>query len=70
MEVKDDAVVLDANHPLAGKKLRYAVNVLEVRAATDDEIAAAARDFESAGYGGGDEPGDPSLVQLGTRRKT
>jgi FKBP-type peptidyl-prolyl cis-trans isomerase SlyD len=62
IEVRDDAVVLDANHPLAGKTLRYEVEVKGVRAASDAEIEAAARDFESAGYGAGED--DPSLVQL------
>ncbi|MCL4184791.1 MAG: peptidylprolyl isomerase [Burkholderiaceae bacterium] len=34
----DDTVVLDANHPLAGMALRFELRVLEVRAATDEEI--------------------------------
>jgi FKBP-type peptidyl-prolyl cis-trans isomerase SlpA len=29
-EVKDDTVILDANHPLAGKKLIFDLEVLEV----------------------------------------
>jgi FKBP-type peptidyl-prolyl cis-trans isomerase SlyD len=33
-----DTVVLDANHPLAGVGLRFAVEVLDVRAASEDEI--------------------------------
>lgn len=32
-------VVLDGNHPLAGIALRFALDVVEVRAATDEEIA-------------------------------
>ena len=32
-------VVLDANHPLAGKTLTFDVEVLEVREATADEVA-------------------------------
>jgi FKBP-type peptidyl-prolyl cis-trans isomerase SlyD len=37
-DVADDKVVLDGNHPLAGMALRFALNVLEVRAATAEEI--------------------------------
>lgn len=64
IEVVDDAVVVDANHPLAGMTLHYEVKVREVRAATDAEIRDAADLFEQAGYGG-DAP-DPAaeLVQL------
>ncbi len=37
-EIKDDVVVLDANHPLAGKTLVFDIEILEVRVATEDEI--------------------------------
>jgi FKBP-type peptidyl-prolyl cis-trans isomerase SlyD len=37
-EVKEDAVVLDLNHPLTGQDLYYAVRVLEVRPATPEEL--------------------------------
>jgi FKBP-type peptidyl-prolyl cis-trans isomerase 2 len=30
LEVKEETVVLDANHPLAGKKLIFDLEVLEV----------------------------------------
>ncbi|MGZ3457258.1 MAG: FKBP-type peptidyl-prolyl cis-trans isomerase [Archangium sp.] len=36
-EVKGDTVVVDLNHPLAGKTLHFDVTVREVRAATDEE---------------------------------
>jgi FKBP-type peptidyl-prolyl cis-trans isomerase SlyD len=39
LKVKGDTVLLDGNHPLAGKSLRFSVNVLEVRAASEEEIA-------------------------------
>jgi FKBP-type peptidyl-prolyl cis-trans isomerase SlyD len=48
IEVRDDTVVVDANHPLAGMTLRYHVKVREVRLATDQEIAHAAADFDDA----------------------
>ncbi len=37
-EVKEDAVILDMNHPLAGHDLHYQVKVLEVRPATAAEL--------------------------------
>lgn len=37
-DLTDDTVVLDANHPLAGVALHFAVEVLDVREATHDEI--------------------------------
>ena len=37
-EVKEDAVILDMNHPLAGHDLHYAVKVIEVRPATAEEL--------------------------------
>ncbi len=37
-EVKPDAIVIDLNHPLAGKTLHFDVTVREVRAATAEEI--------------------------------
>lgn len=39
-EVKDETIVIDANHPLAGKTLHFDVSVRTVREATDDELAA------------------------------
>ena len=39
IEASREVVVVDANHPLAGKTLRVAVAVLSVRPATEDERA-------------------------------
>ena len=39
MKIKGDQVLLDGNHPFAGKALRFAITVTEVRAATPEEIA-------------------------------
>lgn len=69
VEVHDDSVVVDANHPLAGLTLHYAITVRDVRAATDDEIAAAAEQFDERGGAEGGAADDASLVQLG-RKKT
>jgi len=38
-DIADGKVVLDGNHPLAGIALRFALNVLEVRAASEEEVA-------------------------------
>ncbi|QFU21758.1 peptidylprolyl isomerase [Shewanella eurypsychrophilus] len=38
-EVKDDVVIVDGNHPLAGQSLSFSVEVLEVREASAEEIA-------------------------------
>lgn len=37
-EVREDAVILDMNHPLAGHDLHYQVRVLEVRPAAPAEL--------------------------------
>jgi FKBP-type peptidyl-prolyl cis-trans isomerase SlyD len=39
MKIKGDTVMLDGNHPMAGKALRFALTVAEVRPATEEEIA-------------------------------
>jgi FKBP-type peptidyl-prolyl cis-trans isomerase SlyD len=38
-KIKGDIVLLDGNHPLAGKALRFTLKVLDVRAATEEEMA-------------------------------
>jgi FKBP-type peptidyl-prolyl cis-trans isomerase SlyD len=38
-KIKGDIVILDANHPLAGKALRFSLKVLDVRQASAEEIA-------------------------------
>jgi FKBP-type peptidyl-prolyl cis-trans isomerase SlyD len=38
MKIKGPQVLLDGNHPWAGKTLRFALHVTEVRAATAEEI--------------------------------
>ena len=38
VKIKGDTVHLDANHPWAGKELRFAVKVTDVRAAIPEEI--------------------------------
>ncbi len=68
LEVTPDSVILDRNHPLAGQKVRFDVEVLEVRPAEAEEISAAeaalAEDFAPA------TPLIPAarLLRGGTRR--
>lgn len=38
-DVQDDIVIVDANHPLAGKTLHFDVEVVEIREATAEELA-------------------------------
>jgi len=38
VEVTDDKVMVDGNHPLAGKNLNFEVEIKDVREATQDEI--------------------------------
>ena len=39
VEVGEEEVTLDANHPLAGRRLRFDVSIEEVRDATEEEIS-------------------------------
>ncbi len=39
VEVKDDEVVVDGNHPLAGQTLHFSVDIAEVREATEEELS-------------------------------
>jgi len=39
MEVTEENVKLDANHPLAGVNLHFDVEITDIRAATDEEIS-------------------------------
>ena len=58
LEVTPETVILDRNHPLAGQKVRFDVEVLEVRPADEAEISAA----EAAILA--DEAPDPSLIPV------
>jgi FKBP-type peptidyl-prolyl cis-trans isomerase SlyD len=69
VDINGDTVVLDGNHPLAGKTLHYSVIVRHVGLATDSEIEEAARAFEEARASMEPEP-QSDLVQLGRSPKT
>ncbi len=49
-EVNDDSVKLDFNHPLAGKQLTFDVSVVELRQATEEELAHGHVHYEDEGF--------------------
>ena len=53
VEVKDDVVVMDMNHPLAGCDLNFVGEITENRPATNDELADMARMMSGGGCNGG-----------------
>lgn len=38
IEIADDGITIDGNHPLAGETLHFSVEVVEVRDATEEEV--------------------------------
>lgn len=46
LEIRDDAFVVDTNHPLAGQRVRFDVEVRDVRQASDEEISQAQAELE------------------------
>jgi FKBP-type peptidyl-prolyl cis-trans isomerase SlyD len=51
LEVTDETVKMDFNHPLAGEDLFFSGDILEVREATDEEIAATVQGGCGSGCG-------------------
>lgn len=54
-ELKDDNVVVDLNHPLAGEQLHFDVKVVEVREPSEIELAQAEQPAAGCGCGCGTE---------------
>ncbi len=54
LEISDEIVKMDFNHPLAGENLFFKGQITEVREATDEEIAATLGGGGSCGCGSGD----------------
>lgn len=54
--IADDMFTLDANHPFAGMTLRFEVEIIGVRPATEEEISEAQEELEAAHAAGCDDP--------------
>ena len=57
IEVKGEVVSMDFNHPLSGETLHFAGNVIEVRDASVEEIAALFTEEEGGGCSGCSDDG-------------
>jgi len=71
LDVQDDLVVVDTNHPLADQEVKFSVEILEVRPASSEEISAFEAEMEEEG--GALNPGVPlvsaeSLIRGATKR--
>ncbi len=49
LEINEDSVKIDLNHPLAGLKLRFQGEILETREATNEEMAHLAKMLSGEG---------------------
>jgi FKBP-type peptidyl-prolyl cis-trans isomerase SlyD len=70
LDVQDDVVVMDTNHPLAGQEIHIRLEIQEVRPATSEELAAseALLDEDSIGISPGAAPISPErLIRGGAR---
>lgn len=50
LEVRPESFLVDTNHPLAGKRVRFAIEVASVRAAEEAEIAEAQAELEAQAH--------------------
>lgn len=66
VEVKDDVITMDFNHPLAGSALNFSGTVLAVREATPDELTALFSSLSGGGCGCGCGSGDDSGCGCGS----
>ena len=67
IEVWDDFVLVDTNHPLAGMTLRFVATVEDVRVASDEELTVAAEALQAQSRDVAPRRAAPPLVTL--RRK-
>ena len=61
VEKKEDHIIVDANHPLAGQTLYYTVKISGIRDATEEEIAELAVDPSETAKALAVNPADPAL---------
>ena len=52
LEVKEDVILMDFNHPLAGETLHFDGEVIDVHEPTEEEIAALSQDENCGGCDG------------------
>ena len=52
LEIGDDKVTVDLNHPLAGKDLHFVGSIVEAREATNEEIQTIINHLSGGGCGG------------------
>ncbi len=57
IEVRPGSLLVDTNHPLAGKRVRFEVEVIELRSATEEEIEEAQAELDSDECGCGHDHG-------------
>ena len=55
VEVNDEQVTVDANHPLAGETLYFDVEIVDVRDATPEELESLNQPSCGCGCGGDDD---------------
>lgn len=55
LEIRDEEIIVDSNHPLAGATLHFDVEVLEVRAATENELSHGHAHSPGDGHEHGDD---------------
>ena len=54
VDVSDNEITLDGNHPLAGKNLLFDVEIIDIREATEEEIEYGLEDECGCGDSCGD----------------
>ncbi len=65
VEIKDDVIVLDFNHPLAGEDLHFIGSISEVHEATAEEIEQFFGGHDGCGCGCGHDHGESEEKQHG-----
>jgi len=69
IDVSDDEVTVDGNHPLAGLDLRFDVDILDVREATEEELAHGHIHAEGEGCCGGGGGGHNHEEEAGDKKE-